>query len=578
MSTATIDLSGSPFEQDRIKKYRDKKLNAAKRMWIADGVLQGRFTALEIAKRLEISRATVNAWVSKRRAGHIFMDCSGRPTLLDLTAQQAVVSTIKSRKKADKAMIRSELRGVLTNAIKDTRQRRDVGENVAAISTRSLYRYKKNLTIKATKGQKKTHARAAAEFDPRNSFAEACMIEAFQTGISPHLILNMDATQYFSVNGKDSVDDALYIVDKSDKLPVSKSGPDDDEMGMFIKSYNLASASGCLGPMVLLFADATMDATDIRVIPCAGVSNSPDLDKSGFIVFTKTRVGNAAFYSWYLKSIICPYVDKTRATFQLTNMKSFVSTDGEQIQIETFSTPENLELLSTSDIIAAKHAASYSGRGNALDAGNLFKATKKRLLHLPQDQLQLTMTCIAKTLKYVLNPFVAGLGTAVLQKIIIAICRIVAACRATCTAPIVSHGFAKTGQYLAHKEGLDFDTKMSCCTRPLSKAEMATMKTNFATMVKRFREKGYITEAEMDEAKIVKVVDKTRKKPKDARVLHQNRSLIINTIQNISRFKELQEAKLKKAPAPRATPSEMDASAAAPPVAKRGRKRKSADT
>ena len=63
-------------------------------------------------------------------------------------------------------------------------------------------------------------------------------------------------------------------------------------------------------------------------------------------------------------------------------MPIFLSTDGEQAGIDAFMEPASTKLLEDAKILQAKHSASYSAKGNALDAGNLLKATKTRAKHM----------------------------------------------------------------------------------------------------------------------------------------------------------------------------------------------------
>ena len=55
---------------------------------------------------------------------------------------------------------------------------------------------------------------------------------------------------------------------------------------------------------------------------------------------------------------------------------AFYSMDGEEIQIRNVM--NRLEMFNVTGIIVAKRAASLSQFGNALDAGNIHKVTKKR--------------------------------------------------------------------------------------------------------------------------------------------------------------------------------------------------------
>ena len=54
----------------------------------------------------------------------------------------------------------------------------------------------------------------------------------------------------------------------------------------------------------------------------------------------------------------------------------------------------------------------------------------------------------------------------------------------------------------------------------------------------KFRLKGELTEAEMDELEIPSIADSQRnKKPKDQRLLHQQREVIMNSVDCVAKYK-----------------------------------------
>ena len=113
-----------------------------------------------------------------------------------------------------------------------------------------------------------------------------------------------------------------------------------------------------------------------------------------------------------------------------------------------------------------------------------------------------------------------------------AICRVVASCQQELSFDIIRHGFQYTGQY-----PFNFNDKMACCTTDIPLKEMTNMRAKFDQMTNEFKKKGYLTEAEMDEAGIMKV-DGDGRKPKDERVAHHNRAMRLNTKANLERFKK----------------------------------------
>jgi len=115
-------------------------------------------------------------------------------------------------------------------------------------------------------------------------------------------------------------------------------------------------------------------------------------------------------------------------------MLAFVSSDGEQIQVETFMEQDMVELLDFAGILEAKHSASYSAKGNAWDASNYFKGSKKRLNHLVQHQqeVEITTSSLGRILDIRLTESSSHLGGPMRDKMVNAICKIVTACQKTC--------------------------------------------------------------------------------------------------------------------------------------------------
>ena len=60
------------------------------------------------------------------------------------------------------------------------------------------------------------------------------------------------------------------------------------------------------------------------------------------------------------------------------------------------------------------------------------------------------------------------------------------------------------------------------------------------TLANIFRERGVLTEADMDEFNIIDMSEDTRRTPKDERVLHQQRAVLMNSAECTRQYKEYQ--------------------------------------
>ena len=307
---------------------------------------------------------------------------------MDETAKEELIKELKSRRQAQDTVTSREFAQLVQQKAKETNVKRGGNDLDVEISDDTIRDIRNQLNAATTTGQSKTEARVKAEADPRNAYSEALMLNAYQSNIDPALILNCDATQYFVRNSGEGDDLLVYIIDVTDDSPVTKIAQNTGDMGIFVKSYTLVSASGSMGPMVLVCADDSLDEDGLVVKQLNGISHIKDSSFYGYVVFTKTRAGSVSFYRWFVEEIICDYVQRVRTDIGLDDMPAFFSTDGEQRQIETFMEARSIALLEQAKIIDGKHSASYSAKGNALDMGNYFKATKTRVKHLSKAMVE----------------------------------------------------------------------------------------------------------------------------------------------------------------------------------------------
>ena len=101
------------------------------------------------------------------------------------------------------------------------------------------------------------------------------------------------------------------------------------------------------------------------------------------------------------------------------------------------------------------------------------------------------------------------------------------------TISCVQHGYERCGQY-----PLDFTKTMAKCSgmNEVSGAQCAQMKATIEHFVGIFRTKSELTEEDMNKEKIFHVKEK-HKKPKDQRVLYQQRAVLLNKEETIAKFK-----------------------------------------
>lgn len=397
-------------------------------------------------------------------------------------------------------------------------------------------RFKDNNKFVEATCQFKTHARIFAESDPRNLYSFAVMNEAFMGTRDAAMCFNWDATQ--------------YCVDAEGHATIVKCRGDDERpatalsaggLGLAIKYYHFHNAAGDMAPMVLIVADDTMEENEFFVQEVAGLSHTQLVDSTGYLVFTKTRNCNAAFYRWYAHNVVAPFVLKCRAAYNNQNpdgspMRAFVVCDGEPSQIQVFQEGFILQLMAESLIDFGKSPASCSAITQASDDSDFFKASKKKLVRIRESDYihpglnrRLTELLLGRLTMEGVNRLTSGKRSLIcngLQQVVYCIQHVL-------TPEIVKQGYRRIGQF-----PVSFITTMSRCTRVISGRDMDNMRVHLAAMVDIFRTTGVLTEDQMDAVNILSVNDEaSNSRPKDDRPLHQQRSVIMNGADCIAQYR-----------------------------------------
>jgi len=66
---------------------------------------------------------------------------------------------------------------------------------------------------------------------------------------------------------------------------------------------DMGSASGEAVPIVLLVSIAELLEDDCFAYEIPGLSNSTTPGSKGYLIFTKSRAGNSAFYLWFSENV-----------------------------------------------------------------------------------------------------------------------------------------------------------------------------------------------------------------------------------------------------------------------------------
>ena len=179
-----------------------------------------------------------------------------------------------------------------------------------------------------------------------------------------------------------------------------------------------------------------------------------------------------------------------------------------------------------------KTPASCSAICQSSDVSDFFKATKKALKYITAKRYKNDI--LFDRIMMVLE---ARFTNDKRKQFADSLCQIVYAIRETLTDEIIKKGYERCGQY-----PLDLTKAMSLCTVKISPKERKNMENKLGEMKQIFITKGTITEADMDNAKIVNVNDTLYKgMDKDQRALHHQRAVLMNAPEAIARYKDYRE-------------------------------------
>lgn len=460
---------------------------------------------------------------------------SGRPRKLDKVGGQNVLTELAKRTRDQHAPNRAEFQAILIKEVEQSSKRRNIANVCPTIVPKTMWNYKSILKLGLKTAQLKTHARITAEGDPRNSFSMAVMNKAFSEKLHSSMIINWDATQYGISPDKDDM--CVYLKGKDVGPLTSESG---GGTYLSVKHYHLHNANGTVAPPVFIIADDSVDAESFAWHDIPELSTSTDVNGHAYLCVCRTRNANAAFYRWFGTFIVAPFIIDVRARSKAkypdgTPMRAFVTCDGEQEQIRVFQEEDMLGVFENALIDFGKIAASCSGIHQSSDVSPLFRAIKKKIQSVETTNYKSPL--MSEALKDVLRG--CGYSSAMKTKISDSIQKIVKTIRSVMTAEMIITGYERTGQY-----PVDFARTLRQTTYTFSIKQWSSMTNAVDDAVAIFRARGALSEDEMDTLEIPSVnEEQVNQRPKDQRMLHQQRAVIMNSVDCIAKYKNHYENK-----------------------------------
>ena len=258
--------------------------------WVGEQINAKKTNAKVFAKQHFLKERTLRGWVRCVQHNVVTQQNKGRPRALDAIAERDLVNETVDACAAYQTLTKHELSHIIVTKATATNVRRGLSSLQANVSISTVKSLSRRLHLRNVPRQRKTHARVLAEHDPRNAYSQALLLNAFQTEISPHLILNQDSTQYI-VTMNNCGENVLTIVhDEGNTDPPTRENPTGSNMCFAIKSHVLVSAAGSVAPMVLMFAESSMSPQALIVRKVTAISHSAsDATAAGYLVFMKTH-------------------------------------------------------------------------------------------------------------------------------------------------------------------------------------------------------------------------------------------------------------------------------------------------
>ena len=187
-------------------------------------------------------------------------------------------------------------------------------------------------------------------------------------------------------------------------------------------------------------------------------------------------------------------------------------------------------------IDSGKSPASSSTITQSSVDSDFFKASKKKLVRISEtDYVSHSLnTRLNNIMSHRLDPDGQQRMTGAKKSLICnALQQVVYSIKHVLTPEIVKQGYKRIGQF-----PVSLHTSIGRCTRQVTARDMDIMERELPAMVEIFRSTGKVTEAQMDAAGIPSVNSQsTNSKPKDERAMHQQRSVIMNSVDCIAQYR-----------------------------------------
>lgn len=473
----------------------------------------------------------------------------GRNRLLHPVVRDRFRDDVRAAMLAYKSLERgNETLAMMITAVQDSEILYGKPVTTTSLTWMQIQAIKADLNVSEVKGRDPTVARLNELADPRNAIAASAMNEVYCCGRPQSKIGNFDKTTFeVEMDGK-----IVWRLKDAELRRVESKSESSGNFGFGISWLPLVFADGNMGADVYMIADNTLPSDVTIILPVTGLSVSPTPGKVGYLVIGHSRAGGDKFPEWYWKNVVIKAVDDIRRAGD--DSAVFLSCDGEAVMLNAVAAdkcPELAALIDAAKIILGKLGASTSMWTQSLDAGDLFKDSK-RIFRSTTDAESENPMLFDRVTAALSSDSRVGLSAEMKRRIANGLVRLVYALRKSCTTPNIMAGFVRVGQ-------LGVASSWERLVRPLlfgaeKKGQTTTsyqwkggeyqdVISKWPLILAEFRREGRLTDKYMDCLGLPRAVHDDGSIHKESRVLWRQRATVINNATFVAHLREQLAAK-----------------------------------
>jgi hypothetical protein len=547
-----------PFGLGKVN-LKGRDLTVDEKYWLVNRVLSKKASVALLVKKYNLNKNTLKGWVTKVNNGEELRATSGRPVAVDASIKLSVLDTIKCD---PYSTAQSEFKEVVHKSMQDAALERGINPaSVYAPSRSTLTRLKEEMKLQPEVGEYTTEARAKATASVRNAVSFAAMSKwAYdKLDVHPARLLNGDGTSY-TVGYESSGQVKILRIERETeeevqeqlKQVVPKKGA--KTFGLYtVKFYFVINAYGWTFDPIFVIQDETMDADDMDWYPVVGLGVGTDVTSKGYIVFMTSRCGNTKFYSWLITHHMVQVTDKINEVLKddekAADGSFFFKLDGEPIQLSPFAEQEIHEVLEERKIFTGKSAHSCTAIQQECDAGKIILGTKKTNSkvndrHIFNEPLEAAITKVFKEHNAKMNNPTPqpesstssdvkskpkkqkpkGISDYHLKLGVKGILRVQLSIQMTLRPHTIRESFHLVGSCPFDLSNI---LKQLRIKQKLSTEERNNITAALPELVALFDKQGELFEKDFDKFKIRKDTAAATSMPRDQRVLHQRRCVLL---------------------------------------------------